>query len=83
MRGMKIEVLGPGCPQCHDTLEKVRAVLDELKLEAELTKVTDVFEIIDKVISITPALIVDGEVKFQGRVPSIADIRNLLLEAKG
>ncbi|KPL02520.1 MAG: hypothetical protein AMJ73_08635 [candidate division Zixibacteria bacterium SM1_73] len=80
---MKIEVLGPGCPKCHDTFGKVRQVLDEVKLEAELVKITDVFEIIDKGISITPALIVEGEVKFQGRVPSIADIRNLLLEAKG
>ena len=80
---MKIEVLGPGCPKCHDTFEKVRAVLDELKLEAQLVKVTDVFEIIDKGISVTPALIVDGKVRFQGKVPSAAEIRNLLLEAKG
>ena len=80
---MKIEVLGPGCPKCHDTFEKVRAVLDELKLEAELIKVTDVFEIIDKGISVTPALIIDGKVKFQGKVPSIKEIRHFLLEAKG
>jgi small redox-active disulfide protein 2 len=80
---MKIEVLGPGCPKCHDTFGKVRAVLDELKLEAELIKVTDVFEIIDKGVAVTPALIVDGKVKFQGKVPSIKEIRNLLLEAKG
>ena len=80
---MKIEVLGPGCPKCHDTFEKVRAVLDELKLEAELVKITDVFEIIDKGISATPALIVDGKVRFQGKVPSAAEIRNLLLEQTG
>ena len=80
---MKIEVLGPGCPKCHDTFEKVRTVLDELKLEAELVEITDVFEIIDKGISVTPALIVDGKVRFQGKVPSAAEIRNLLLEQKG
>ena len=80
---MKIEVLGPGCPKCHDTFEKVRAVLDELKLEAELVEITDVFEIIDKDISVTPALIVDGKVRFQGKVPSAAEIRNLLLEQTG
>jgi len=79
---MKLEVLGPGCPKCHDTFEKVREVLNELKLEAELIKVTDVFEIIDKGISVTPALIVDGKVKFQGKVPSITEIRDLLLEEK-
>jgi small redox-active disulfide protein 2 len=80
---MKIEVLGPGCPKCHDTFERIRHLLEELKLEAELVKITDVFEIIDKGISVTPALIVDGEVKFQGRVPSLKQTRNLLLEAKG
>ncbi len=79
---MKIEVLGPGCRRCHDTFERVREVLEELKLEAQLVKVTGVFEIIDKGISLTPALIVDGKVKFQGKVPSIKEIRNLLLEAK-
>jgi small redox-active disulfide protein 2 len=79
---MKIEVLGPGCPKCHDTLERIRDVLGELKLEAELIEVTDVFEIIDKGISVTPALIVDGKVKFQGKVPTITEIRDLLLEKK-
>lgn len=73
---MKIEVLGPGCAKCHDTFEKVRSVLDELKLEAELVKVTDVFEIIDKGISVTPALVVDG------KVPSVTEIRYLLSEEK-
>lgn len=79
---MKIEILGPGCPKCDNTFEKVKQILDELKLDAELTKVTDVFEIIDRGISLTPVLIVDGKVKFQGKVPSITEIRNLLLEEK-
>ena len=80
---MRIEVLGPGCRRCHDTFDRVREVLDELKLEAELVKITDIFEIIDKGISVTPTLIVDGKVKLQGKVPSATEIRNLLLEAKG
>lgn len=75
---MKIEVLGPDCSKCDNTYEKVKQVLDELKLEAELTKITDVFEIIDRGISITPALIIDGKVKFQGKVPSIEDIKGFL-----
>ncbi|KPK77496.1 MAG: hypothetical protein AMJ89_02320 [candidate division Zixibacteria bacterium SM23_73] len=79
---MKIEVLGPGCRRCHDTLERVREVLEELKLDAQLVKITDVFEIIDKGVSVTPALIVNGKVKFQGKVPSITEIRDLLSEEK-
>jgi len=79
---MKIEVLGPGCGRCHDTFERVREVLEELKLDAQLVKITDVFEIIDKGVSVTPALIVNGKVKFQGKVPSITEIRDLLSEEK-
>lgn len=79
---MKIEVLGPGCSKCDNTFEKVKQALDELKLKAELIKVTDVFEIIDRGISVTPALIVDGKIEFQGKVPSIGEIKSLLLKEK-
>lgn len=85
---MKIEVLGPGCSKCDDTFAKVKQVLDELKsagsvgLEAELTKIIDVFEIIDRGVSFTPALIVNGKIKFQGKVPSTGEIKSILLEEK-
>jgi small redox-active disulfide protein 2 len=75
---MKIEILGPGCSKCDDTFEKVKQALDELNLEAELIKITDVFQIIDRGISIPPALIVNGKVKFQGKVPSTREIKKLL-----
>jgi small redox-active disulfide protein 2 len=78
----RIEVLGPDCSKCDDTFEKVKQVLDELKLEAELTKITDVFEIIDRGVSFTPALIVNGKIKFQGKVPSIREIKSILLEER-
>jgi small redox-active disulfide protein 2 len=78
----KIEVLGPSCSKCDNTFEKVKQVLDELNLEAELTKITDVFEIIDRGVSFTPALIIDGKIKFQGKAPSRGEIKNLLLEEK-
>jgi small redox-active disulfide protein 2 len=85
---LKIEVLGPGCSKCDDAFEKVKQVLDELKsagsigLEAELAKITDVFEIIDKGVNFTPALVIDGKIKFQGKVPSIREIKSILLEEK-
>lgn len=77
---MKIEVLGPGCPKCDSSFDRVKQVLEELKLEAELVKVTDVFQIIDRGISFTPALIIDGKVIFQGRVPTREQIRTILEE---
>lgn len=45
---MKIEVMGPGCPKCDDTFEKTKQVWDKLGLKAELVKVTDILEIIDR-----------------------------------
>lgn len=74
----KIEVLGPNCSKCDKTFDKVKQVLDELKLEAELTKITDVFEIIDRGVNVTPALIIDGEIKLQGKVPTVEEIGKLL-----
>ena len=78
----KIEVLGPSCSKCDDTFEKVKQALDELNLEAEFIKITDVFQIIDRGVSFTPALIINGKIKFQGKVPSIGEIKSLLLEEK-
>jgi small redox-active disulfide protein 2 len=79
---LKIEVLGPGCSKCDDTFEKVNQVLDELKLEAEVTKITDVFEIMSKGVTLTPALIINGKLKYIGKIPSTKEIKSILLEEK-
>ena len=75
---LKIEVLGPGCPKCHDTYHQVKQLLDELNMDAELVKVTDVFQIIDRGVNFTPALIIDGEVVSQGKVPTKEQITSIL-----
>jgi len=75
---LKIEVLGPGCPKCDDTSERVRQILQEMKIQAELVEVTDVFEIIDRGVSLTPALIIDGQLIFQGKVPTREQITSIL-----
>jgi small redox-active disulfide protein 2 len=75
---MKIEVLGPGCAKCYDTFEKIKKALNELELKAELVKVTDIFEIIDRKVSFTPALIVNGKLIFQGKVPGQEQIKAIL-----
>lgn len=79
---LKIEMLGPGCSKCDDTFEKVNQVLDELKLEAEVSKITDVFEIMSKGVTLTPALIINGKLKYIGKIPSTKDIKSILLEEK-
>ncbi|NIM96961.1 MAG: thioredoxin family protein [candidate division Zixibacteria bacterium] len=75
---MKVEILGPGCPKCDDTFERAKQVLDELGLEAELVKVTDVFQIIDRGVNVTPALVIDGAIVFQGKVPTTEKIKEIL-----
>lgn len=75
---MRIEVLGPGCPRCQKTAENVKTALKELGIEAEVEKVTDVKAMAQKGVMMTPAVIVDGAVKCQGKVPSVEEIKALL-----
>lgn len=75
---LKIEVLGPGCPKCDNTFDRVKQILNELKLEVELVKVTDVFQIIDRGVSFTPALVINRKVVLQGKVPTAEKIREIL-----
>lgn len=75
---MEIKVLGPGCAKCK-ALEKVtRDVVDELNLDASITKVEDIMDIVSYGIMTTPALVVDGKVVMKGRVPAASEIKELL-----
>jgi small redox-active disulfide protein 2 len=73
-----VKVLGPGCPKCRELFETTQKVIADRKIECELTKVTDINEIVSFGIMITPALVVDGEVRMSGRVPSPDEIEGFL-----
>ena len=75
---MEIKVLGTGCTKCK-TLEKytIEAV-NELAIQATVTKVEDIVEIMNFGVMTTPALVVDGKVVLKGRVPSVEEIKQLL-----
>ncbi len=75
---MKIEVLGAGCPKCEALAAGVRAAVEKLGLDAEITKVTDIIEITSRGVMVTPALVVDGQVKSCGRVLSPDEIQGML-----
>lgn len=77
---MKIEVLGPGCAKCEALYSRVQAMKDRLGLDCELVKVSDITEITSRGIMSTPALVVDGEVKSVGRVPTEDQLEDLLAE---
>lgn len=73
---MDIKVLGPGCPRCDQTEKAVRDALQEAQIPANLEKVTDSMEIAKHGVFGTPAVVVDGEVKAVGKVPSKEEIKS-------
>ncbi len=75
---MKIEVLGPGCPRCKLLESNVKKAIEDLKLKAELVKVSDISRFVEYGIMSSPALVVDGKVKVSGRVPEIDEIKKWL-----
>lgn len=75
---LHIKVLGPGCPNCQKLAEHTQEAAYQLRLECHIEKVTDIQQITGHGVMMTPALVVDGEVKVSGRVPSIDEIKALL-----
>ena len=76
---MKIEILGTGCSRCKQLHQNaMQAVLLD-KLNAEVVKVEDIKQIIRYGVMSTPALVIDGQIKSVGRVPSVEEIRKLIV----
>lgn len=75
---MKIEILGMGCPKCQKTEKLVKQALEELNLHAEVVKVADPNEIAERGVFFTPGVVVDGQVKSSGKVPSIGELKRML-----
>lgn len=78
---MDIKVLGPGCEKCKKLYEQTDATIQQLGLPATLTKVQDLKEIMTYKVFMTPALVINGQVKLAGRVPSAAELTSLLTTA--
>jgi small redox-active disulfide protein 2 len=75
---MKIEVLGPGCARCDTTEKHVREAVQALALDAEVRKVTDIKEIASYGVFGTPAVVVEGQVKSVGKIPSVEEVKRWL-----
>ena len=75
---MKIEILGTGCPKCKATEKNVRKAVDELGIQAEIIKIDDLQEIVNRGVMMTPAVFIDGEAKIVGHDPSPEEIKKLL-----
>lgn len=74
MAKIKVEVLGGGCSKCAFLEKRVREIVAEKKIDAEVAKVTDLDKITDYGVMMTPAIVVNGVVKCYGRIPSKDEI---------
>ncbi len=75
---IRILVLGSGCARCNLLYEHTEQAAKALGLDYEIEKVTDITTIMGYGVMTTPALVVDGEVRLAGRVPSAEQLRAVL-----
>jgi small redox-active disulfide protein 2 len=75
---MNIKILGPGCPKCQQTEKVVRGVVAESGADAQVEKVTDIVQIAEYGVFGTPAVVIDGEVKSVGRIPTAEEVKSWL-----
>ena len=75
---MEIKILGTGCGKCKTTYAVIEKVIKENNIRATIAKIEDIMEIMSYNILSTPAVVVDGEVKIKGYVPSEKEIKELL-----
>jgi small redox-active disulfide protein 2 len=74
----KIQILGTGCPKCAKLAENAKAAAEALGIEYEIEKVTDINEIMNFGVMMTPALVVDGAVKIVGKAPSADELKKYI-----
>ena len=75
---MEIKILGPGCPKCKSLEKLSREVVAQNGINATITKVEDIMDIMKYNIMSTPALVVNEKVEIKGRVPSADEIKQVL-----
>jgi len=74
----KIEILGTGCAKCEKLEEMVRIAVQETGIDANIGHVKDMKKIMTYGVLATPALVIDGQVKTSGKIPSLEEIKRLI-----
>ena len=77
-----IQVLGTGCQKCEKLTKNVETAVAELGIEATVERVSDINVIVSLDVMMTPALVIDGDVKVVGKVPTPEDIKKLLAQSR-
>ncbi len=78
---LNIKILGSGCPNCKKLEALTRQAVEQLSIEAEVTKVTDYAGIMAYNVMSTPGLVINEKVVSSGRIPSKAEVTTLLANA--
>jgi small redox-active disulfide protein 2 len=78
---MKIKVLGPGCAKCKKLYDETEKAIVESGVSAELEKVEKIDDIVSYGVALTPALVIDGEVKSTGKALRQKEIVSLITAA--
>jgi len=78
---MEIKVLGPGCKKCNTLSEATTKAVEELSIDANITKVDDMIKILSYGVMSTPALVINEKVVISGKVPSIPEIKEFIQNA--
>lgn len=74
----QIKILGTGCPKCKTLEDKVKKTVSELNIDAEISKVDDIMDIMAYGIMRTPGLVIDNKVVMSGRLPSQSELNAFL-----
>jgi len=77
---MEIKILGTGCPNCKTLEKRVRRVVEKNEINAQVTMVKEIKDIMAYKVMATPALVINDEVLVKGRVPKESDILILIKE---
>jgi small redox-active disulfide protein 2 len=75
---MRLQILGTGCPKCQKLAAMTEQAAREMNIPYELSKVTDITDILKFGVMMTPALVVDGVVKVVGKIPSVGEIKKII-----
>lgn len=75
---MKIEILGTGCPKCTKLKNNAEIAAKEMGIDFEIEKIEDINKITSFGVMMTPALVVNGEVKVVGKVPNKEELKKIL-----
>jgi len=79
---MEIKVLGPGCPKCKTLEETTQKAVEELGVDANVSKVDDIVQIMNYGVMRTPGLVINEKVIFSGKVPNVNEMKEIISKHK-